>query len=323
MPNPRPAVPEPLRRRVLLEAGHRCAIPTCLHPAVDAHHIMPWERCLEHTFQNLIALCPNCHRRADRGDIDRISLLSYKARLASIWATGSVPSTLLDESGASSSWSTATIKERHSSHPAYSIAFDYPVFSSSVGVHAGELNTLVHALVLADVHEMRSIELSPWASETPEPGRWNESDLAGSFQITLETEELVSVRFPVYRYGAGAAHPNHYTRCLSFQREPGIRLALSDLFRDVRVALRVISEFCADKLGDIGDRVQVLNGLEPKVENFSIFNFTPTGLLVTFAEYQVGPYTAGEPTVVVPWERLSDHLEPLCAARRLVAAPAA
>ena len=78
----RPPIPADLRRHVLVEAGHRCAIHTCRHGDVDVHHIVPWARREEHTFENLIALCPNCHRRAERGDIDRKSLRLYKARLA-------------------------------------------------------------------------------------------------------------------------------------------------------------------------------------------------------------------------------------------------
>ena len=74
-------IPEELKRRVLLEAGHRCAIHTCRHIDVEIHHIVPWAQCKEHTYENLIALCPNCHARADKNDIDRKSLRIYKANL--------------------------------------------------------------------------------------------------------------------------------------------------------------------------------------------------------------------------------------------------
>lgn len=74
-------IPTPLRRKVLVEAGHRCAIPTCRHIDVDVHHIIPWETCRKHEYDNLIALCPNCHRRADKGEIDRKSLIHYKNNL--------------------------------------------------------------------------------------------------------------------------------------------------------------------------------------------------------------------------------------------------
>ena len=77
----RPPIPADVRRRVLVEAGHRCAIPTCRHIEAEVHHIVPWLKCREHKYDNLIALCPNCHSRADRGDIDRKSLRLYKSNL--------------------------------------------------------------------------------------------------------------------------------------------------------------------------------------------------------------------------------------------------
>jgi HNH endonuclease len=77
----RPSIPRPLERKVLIEAGHRCAIPTCRQTPVEIAHIVPWATVKEHTFENLIALCPNCHSRHHKKEIDRKSLLQYKANL--------------------------------------------------------------------------------------------------------------------------------------------------------------------------------------------------------------------------------------------------
>ena len=77
----RPPIPTELRRRVLIEAGHRCAIPTCRHIDVDVHHIIPWKKCKKNKYKNLIALCPNCHRRVHKNEIDVKSLKIYKANL--------------------------------------------------------------------------------------------------------------------------------------------------------------------------------------------------------------------------------------------------
>ena len=77
----RPPIPAEIKRRVLVEAGHRCAIPTCRHIQVELHHIIPWATCRSHEYDNLIALCPNCHLRADRGEIDRKALRLYKVNL--------------------------------------------------------------------------------------------------------------------------------------------------------------------------------------------------------------------------------------------------
>lgn len=80
----RPAIPTKLKRSILIEAGHRCAIPTCRQTPVELAHILPWSKVKEHAYENLIALCPTCHTRFDRGDIDKPSIQQYKANLALI-----------------------------------------------------------------------------------------------------------------------------------------------------------------------------------------------------------------------------------------------
>lgn len=77
----RPPIPTELKRQVLVEAGHRCAIPTCRQTPVELAHIIPWATCQEHTFDNLIVLCPTCHTRYDHGEIDRKAMRLYKHNL--------------------------------------------------------------------------------------------------------------------------------------------------------------------------------------------------------------------------------------------------
>jgi hypothetical protein len=81
MTEERPNIPRRLRRAVLVEAGHRCAIPTCRATTTEIAHAVPWSEVREHTFDNLIVLCPNCHSRYDKGEIDRQSMLMYKRNL--------------------------------------------------------------------------------------------------------------------------------------------------------------------------------------------------------------------------------------------------
>jgi hypothetical protein len=78
----RPSIPQRLKREILLEAGHRCAIPTCRQTPVEIAHIVSWATVKEHTFDNLIALCPTCHTRYDKKEIDRQSMCQYKANLS-------------------------------------------------------------------------------------------------------------------------------------------------------------------------------------------------------------------------------------------------
>ncbi|MFE9253930.1 HNH endonuclease signature motif containing protein [Streptomyces sp. NPDC006879] len=81
MPEGRPAIPEPLKREVLVEAGHRCAIPTCRRSPVQIAHIEPWAKVRVHEFHNLVPLCGYCHDLEKAGQIDRKSLRQYKANL--------------------------------------------------------------------------------------------------------------------------------------------------------------------------------------------------------------------------------------------------
>ena len=62
MPEGRPAIPRELERALFVEAGHRCAIPTCgavAPPVIE--HIDDWATVKEHRFENMIVLCANCH----------------------------------------------------------------------------------------------------------------------------------------------------------------------------------------------------------------------------------------------------------------------
>jgi hypothetical protein len=80
---PRDSIPAETKRAVLVEAGHRCAIPTCRATTTEIAHIDPWAETQDNSFRNLIALCPTCHTRYDqKKEIDRKSMRMYKENLA-------------------------------------------------------------------------------------------------------------------------------------------------------------------------------------------------------------------------------------------------
>jgi hypothetical protein len=82
MADDRPAIPAPLRREVIVEAGDRCAIPTCRQVPIEVHHIDGDPT--NNVFENLIALCSNCHARVTKGDIPAAHARMYKANLSLI-----------------------------------------------------------------------------------------------------------------------------------------------------------------------------------------------------------------------------------------------
>ncbi|MFX0209773.1 MAG: HNH endonuclease [Candidatus Hodarchaeota archaeon] len=79
--NNRPSIPVETKRRILIESGYRCAIPTCRFPIAQKAHIVSWAESKDHSYENLIALCPNCHTLYDSGKIEKAAIIAYKKKL--------------------------------------------------------------------------------------------------------------------------------------------------------------------------------------------------------------------------------------------------
>lgn len=81
----RPSIPMEVRRQILHEAGYRCANPACrMVLAMNLHHLDPVSQGGSNTFDNLIALCPNCHALHHGGVIPHESLRAWKVLLLSL-----------------------------------------------------------------------------------------------------------------------------------------------------------------------------------------------------------------------------------------------
>lgn len=81
----RKSIPLATRRQVLHEGGYRCANPACrMVLAMNIHHLDPVSEGGSNTFDNLIALCPNCHTLHHQGVIPHESLRAWKILLLSL-----------------------------------------------------------------------------------------------------------------------------------------------------------------------------------------------------------------------------------------------
>ncbi len=76
-PASRPAIPAATKRRVKVEAGHRCAVCGETN-SLEIAHIRTWARSRDHSPENLICLCANCHTRADNEKWGEKDLRLYK-----------------------------------------------------------------------------------------------------------------------------------------------------------------------------------------------------------------------------------------------------
>ncbi len=72
----RPNIPAATKREIFIESGHRCAVCGVPFP-LERAHIVPWCKSNDHSVENLICLCANCHEMADSG-WDEKTLREYK-----------------------------------------------------------------------------------------------------------------------------------------------------------------------------------------------------------------------------------------------------
>lgn len=75
----RPEIPAPIVRAIQIESGHRCAVCGESTP-LERAHIVPWCETHDHSAENLIYLCANCHERADKEHWGVETLREYKRK---------------------------------------------------------------------------------------------------------------------------------------------------------------------------------------------------------------------------------------------------
>ena len=65
----RPPIPSDMKRLVRQKCGFGCVI--CRVPLYDYEHVDPYNIVQEHTLENLVLMCPNCHRKKGKGFITK------------------------------------------------------------------------------------------------------------------------------------------------------------------------------------------------------------------------------------------------------------
>lgn len=78
MSEKRPDIPANIKREILTESGHRCAV--CgRETALEFAHIIPWSKVKEHKADNLVCFCSACHTISHKDKWDRKTHKWYKA----------------------------------------------------------------------------------------------------------------------------------------------------------------------------------------------------------------------------------------------------
>jgi hypothetical protein len=190
-----------------------------------------------------------------------------------------------------------------SKDPLFEIHAQLPVLQKT---GSQSFNNRVRQIVAAETNGFRQ-GFSDW-SIPPEMDSYH-SFMWISYDVPLLTENLVSIRFAVDYYMAGAAHPNHYYIVLNFDLKNDRELLFADIFKDRDAALERISELCMVELNK-PDFPLFPEGLTPTMENFQNWNLEKSGLRMSFDPYQVAPYAAGPQEVRIPYSELGKLIDP-------------
>jgi hypothetical protein len=211
------------------------------------------------------------------------------------------------------------IFERKDIDPKYIIDIEFPKIEGLNERSDREINAILEGFFVNHVHRFRGdfsgTTVDEWLSRFT-------SELTAVYEVSLLSDELMSLKFDFSEYGAGAAHSNQWSVSFNYQLHPTIPIELYQLFRPEMATnhLNIISQYCFAELkkqaqaedfleGDEVDTWICEDGIAPKPENFAIFNITKTSLIFTFIPYQVGPYAWGTRLVEIPFAAIKDYLD--------------
>ncbi len=191
--------------------------------------------------------------------------------------------------------------------PPFTIKAQTPQLTGSDDPRVTAFNQRLSELATKEVDTWRQSFLGNTAPQVTEQG----SFLEVTYTQTIQYADIWSLKFDFNFYSDGAAHPGSYSVTLNYDLNQGKELALADLFLPNTDYLGSISNYCIAELSKQPFfEGAFAEGAQPTPENYSRWNITPNGLMITFDNGQVGPYAAGPQEVVVPYSELKAIIDP-------------
>jgi Protein of unknown function (DUF3298) len=201
---------------------------------------------------------------------------------------------------------TSVASEQDSQSPVYKITIQTPKLTGSDDPRVKSFNDKLSALVAEGIAGFKQ-NLAQMQNSSASPG----SSFDIQFKLLSPPGNVLSIKFVMEGYVAGAAHPYQVSRTENYDLEAGKELALGDLFQPNSKYLEMISKYCAAQLTqrNIGFTDTFTQGADPTADNYRNWNITVDGLLITFDEYQVAAYAAGPQIVTVPYIDLKSIID--------------
>lgn len=183
---------------------------------------------------------------------------------------------------------------------ACNVRIEYPEISGLSPQKCADINKAMRQFIDAKCASQ------DWPDPTPDQAQWI---IDGTYQVKFLNARFISVVFYFNNYfGSERGIINNVS--FNYDVETGKQVSLADCI-GAKLDYRVISELCRIKLFqtlDSGEEAMVLEGTDPLADNFDCWFLNERGLTFQFSQYQVAPYSAGMPEVVLSFDEFKPML---------------
>jgi hypothetical protein len=190
--------------------------------------------------------------------------------------------------------------------PLYTLAALVPFLTGSDDPRVQQFNQEAAALVQLEVDNFKQS-----MTEAPNPPVGNGSSFDLKYSLISPWGDILSLKFDIYTYFDGAAHPGQSSKTLTYNLAMGQHVDLAQLFLPGTDYLQVLADYCKTDLAGrdiMFDAFQT--GADPLPDNYRNWNFSSDGVVITFDTYQVAPGAAGPQIVTIPYANLQAIIDP-------------
>jgi len=220
-------------------------------------------------------------------------------------------------------WNTLNYKESWDGLPGYDVSFQYHQFISLKYLNIDHVSRLISGWLFGQLMNERKVkieqssDLMNFAQEQFE--RQNTWD--ATCEEPLITEKMLSIVYNVYWYGAGAAHPNSFTKTFNFLIDPLILIEdFRNIFANEISAFEIIQGSARSQLkafeimdDEPGSEIYRLDeewvdrGTE-SWDDFQSFFFKRDSIEIVFDPYSVATYALGRQIISIPYSLVWEHI---------------
>lgn len=217
-------------------------------------------------------------------------------------------------------WTTHQLKETWEGLPGYEVTLQFIDFRSSKHSELEKIGDFIKGHFLERLLRHRAVRFE----QMPTFFHYGQDRFlrTNSLDVVCGSPSLVgnvlSVRYDIGWYGAGAAHPNSHFEVFNFLLNPvALMPDLATLFESNQKAFEVVQSEVQRQLKELRESDGTLRLDAKQVDNgtadwkaFSAHEFLGEGIRVLFSPYQVAAYVFGSQFAIVPYERVVSLMRP-------------